>query len=155
MSLAYTIMALMLFLLLYLYVETHGFTKLHEFEYFVEEGFVASSFAVGIIVLATYSITLYKPRLESPISKALGDRLYMPFLNDFIVPKIGWALAKLVDYGNRLIDYTCHQAIPSLFEIYSLGVRSVQSGSVERYIKIAVAVVLVLFLISTGLGVIL
>ncbi|MEM0503865.1 MAG: NADH-quinone oxidoreductase subunit L [Archaeoglobaceae archaeon] len=155
MSLAYMIMALMLFLLLYLYLATHGFTKLHEFEHFFEEGFVTSSLAVGIIVLVSYTVTLYKPRLESPIGKALGDRLYMPFLNDLIVPKIGWAFAKLVDYGNRLIDFTCHQAIPSLFEVYSLGIRSIQSGSVERYVKVVVAVVLIVFLISTAVGVIL
>ncbi|MEM0089549.1 MAG: proton-conducting transporter membrane subunit, partial [Archaeoglobaceae archaeon] len=155
MSLAYMIMALMLFLLLYLYLATHGFTKLHEFEHFFEEGFVTSSLAVGIIVLVSYTVTLYKPRLESPIGKALGDRLYMPFLNDLMVPKIGWAFAKLVDYGNRLIDFTCHQAIPSLFEVYSLGIRSVQSGSVERYVKVVVAVVLIVFLISTAVGVIL
>ncbi|MEM3146731.1 MAG: NADH-quinone oxidoreductase subunit L, partial [Archaeoglobaceae archaeon] len=155
MSLAYMIMALMLFLLLYLYLATHGFTKLHEFQHFFEEGFVTSSLAVGIIVLVSYTVTLYKPRLESPIGKALGDRLYMPFLNDLIVPKIGWAFAKLVDYGNRLIDFTCHQAIPSLFEVYSLGIRSVQSGSVERYVKVVVAVVLIVFLISTAVGVIL
>ncbi|MCS7143630.1 MAG: NADH-quinone oxidoreductase subunit L [Archaeoglobaceae archaeon] len=155
MSLAYMIMALMLFFLLYLYLAEHGFTKYHEFTHFLEEGFLMSSFAVGIIVLISYVVTLYKPRLESPISKAFGDRLYIPFLNDFIIPKIGWAFAKFVDYCNRLIDLICHQAVPYLFRISSLGVRSIQSGSVERYVKIVVAIVLLIFLISAGFGVIL
>ena len=153
MSLAYIAMASMLILLLYIYLTEEGFTKLHEFAHFVEEGFLTSSLMVGIIVLVTYLLALYKPRLESPIGKALGDRLYMPFLNDYIVPKFGWFLAKIADYGNRLIDFTCHQAIPSLFEVYSLGVRSIQSGSMERYVKIVVAVVLIVFLISAGMGV--
>ncbi|NHW88083.1 MAG: NADH-quinone oxidoreductase subunit L [Archaeoglobales archaeon] len=153
MSLAYIAMASMLILLLYIYLTGEGFTKLHEFAHFVEEGFLTSSLMVGIIVLVTYLLALYKPRLESPIGKALGDRLYMPFLNDYIVPKFGWFLAKIADYGNRLIDFTCHQAIPSLFEVYSLGVRSIQSGSMERYVKIVVAVVLIVFLISAGMGV--
>ncbi|MEM1578309.1 MAG: NADH-quinone oxidoreductase subunit L [Archaeoglobaceae archaeon] len=153
MSAAYITMASMLIFLLYLYLTEHGFTKVHEFMHFVEEGFLASSFAVGVLVLVTYVAALYKPRVELPISKALGDRLYMPMLNDFIVAKIGWFFAKLVDYGNRLIDFTCHQAIPSLFEVYSIGIRSAQSGSVERYLKIAVVVVLIVFLISLGIGV--
>jgi len=143
----------MLILLLYIYLTEEGFTKLHEFAHFVEEGFLMSSLMVGIVVLVTYLLALYKPRLESPIGKALGDRLYMPFLNDYIVPKFGWFLAKIADYGNRLIDFTCHQAIPSFFEVYSLGVRSIQSGSMERYVKIVVAVVLIVFLISAGMGV--
>ncbi|MEM0350954.1 MAG: NADH-quinone oxidoreductase subunit L [Archaeoglobaceae archaeon] len=155
MSFAYITMASMLFLLLYLYLTEHGFTKLHEFEHFVEEGFLTSSFAVGVIVFISYVVTLYKPRFESSISRALGDRLYMPLLNDLIVPKIGWALAKIADYGNRFIDFTFHQAVPSLFEVYSLGIRSVQNGSVERYVKIALVVVLVLFIISAGFGVML
>lgn len=153
MSFAYIAMASMLLLLLYIYLTEDGFTKLHEFAHFVEEGFMTSSVTVGAIVLVTYLIALYKPRLDSPIGKALGDRLYLPFLNDYIVPKIGWFLAKLADYGNRFIDFLCHQAVPSLFEIYSFGVRSLQSGSVERYVKIVVAVVLILLLVSAGMGV--
>ncbi|MEM1672429.1 MAG: NADH-quinone oxidoreductase subunit L [Archaeoglobaceae archaeon] len=148
MSFAYIVMGSMLILLLAIYLIDH------EFHEFVEEGFLTSSLTVGLVVLTTYLIGLAKPRLESPIGKALGDRLYLAFLNDYLVPKLGWALAKLVDYGNRAIDFFCHKAIPDSFNFASKSIRKVQSGSVERYLKISVAVILLLLVVAVALGVI-
>ncbi len=150
MSLAYTVMFSMLFVLLAVYLTSHE----EPFPEFIREGFAASSFTVGMIVLATYAFALYKPQIKSlsPLGTFLSDRMYLPFLNDYIVPKIGWALAAIADYGNRLIDYTCHQAIPQLFEIYSHGVRFVQSGSLERYVRIVVGFVMIVIVVSVAAG---
>ncbi|MCS7144594.1 MAG: NADH-quinone oxidoreductase subunit L [Archaeoglobaceae archaeon] len=148
MSSAYILMCSMLILLLVIYL------KVAEFQKFVKEGFLESSLTVGLIVLVTYLITLIKPRLESPLSKALGDRLYLAILNDLIISKIGWALAKVVDYGNRAIDFFCHRAIPDTFDLSSRGIRRVQSGSIELYLKISVATILILLVLAVALGVI-
>ena len=78
--------------------------------------------------------------------------MYMMFLNDYIVPKIGWAIAKVVDYGNRLIDFTCHQAIPGMFEIYSYGVRFIQNGKLERYLQIVVGFVMLIVVVAVAAG---
>lgn len=74
--------------------------------------------------------------------------MYMPALNDLILPKIGWAIAKVVDYGNRLIDYFCHKAVPKFFEICSLGTRAIQSGYLKRYVKIALGFVMVALIVA-------
>ncbi len=149
MSAAYTVMFSMLIVLLAVYL-TSGREPFIEF---VKEGKMLSSLEVGILVLITYAITLYVPSVKSPIGTFLGDRMYMPFLNDYLVPKIGWAVASIVDYGNRLIDFTCHQAIPQLFETYSMGVRWIQNGSLERYVKIVIGAVLIVFVVAVALGV--
>ncbi len=150
MSTAYTIMVSMLIVLLAIYLTSHE----EPFPHFIHEGFVKSSLAVGVLVLATYAFALYKPQIKSlsAVGTFLSDRMLLPFLNDYIVPKIGWALAALVDYGNRLIDYACHQAIPQLFEVYSYGVRFVQSGKLERYVKIVVGFVLLIVVVAVGAG---
>lgn len=148
MSSAYTVMVSMLILLLLVYL------YLPDFHEFIAEGFLQTSLAVGFVVLSTYLIALYKPSFENPIGRALGDRLYMAFLNDYIVPSIGWVLAKLVDYSNRGIDFFCHKAIPKAFDFSSKGIRRVQSGSAELYLKISVAVLLALLVSSMALEVI-
>ncbi|MDK2795667.1 MAG: hypothetical protein PWQ22_970 [Archaeoglobaceae archaeon] len=148
MSLGYTAMVSLLPLILLLYLYHPDF---HEF---VAEGFLNSSLAVGGIVLFTYLIALYKPSLESPVGRALGDRLYLAFLNDYIIPALGWTLAKLVDYSNRAIDFFCHRAIPSAFGLLSIGIRRIQSGSVELYLRLSAAVLVALVAIAVALGVI-
>ncbi len=148
MGIAYTVMGSMLILLLFAYL------YLPEFHEFVVEGFLQSSLAVGFIVLITYIFALSKPTLESPLGKALGDRLYLAFLNDYVVPKIGWVLARLVENANSAIDFLCHKAIPSAFELSSRAVRRIQSGSVELYLRISVAVFLTLLVFSIALGVV-
>jgi len=148
MGIAYSVMGSMLILLLFAYL------YLPEFHEFVAEGFLQSSLAVGFIVLITYIFALSKPTLESPLGKALGDRLYLAFLNDYVVPKIGWILARLVEHANSAIDFFCHKAIPSAFELSSRAVRRIQSGSVELYLRISVAVFLTLLVFSIALGVV-
>ena len=145
MPIAYAVMVSMLAVLLYA-ILGHAEPIAGEF---VEKGFERSSLAVGLAVLISYVIALVVPRLESPIGRFLGDRMYMPALNDYIIPKIGWAIAKIVDYGNRLIDTFCHQAIPELIATYSLGVRAIQSGYLKRYIKIALGFVMVALIVAS------
>lgn len=149
MSSAYIAMGSMLLLILALYLLEHEFHK------FVEEGFLKSSIIVGFIALASYLITLIKPRFESPIGKVMGDRFYLAFLNDYLASKLGWTTAKIVDFSNRGIDFFCHKAIPDSFTELSRGIRSVQSGSVERYLKIFVFLLLILLTIAVALGVVL
>ncbi len=148
MSTAYLVMVSMLFVILGVILTSHE----EPFGHFVEEGLVASSMTVGLIVLAAYAFGLFKPQMPSPVGKVLSDRMYMMFLNDFIVPKVGWAIAKLVDYGNKAIDFTCHQAIPQMFEIYSTGVRFVQSGSLERYLRIVIGFVMLIVVVAVAAG---
>jgi NADH-quinone oxidoreductase subunit L len=146
MGTAYSIMVSLLIVIMAILLTSH----VEPFPEFVHAGYVESSFAVGMLVMVSYGFALFKPRVQSlsPVGTFLSDRMYLPFLNDFIVPKVGWAIAKVVDYGNRLIDFTCHQAIPQLFETYSHGVRYIQSGSMERYLKIVVGFVLLVIVIA-------
>lgn len=148
MSTAYLVMVSMLFVILAAILATHE----EPFRHFVEEGLIASSMTVGLIVLAAYAFGLFKPEMPSPVGQFFSDRMYMMFLNDFLVPKVGWAIAKLVDYGNRVIDFTCHQAIPHMFEIYSMGVRTVQSGSLEKYLRIVIGFVMLVVVVAVAAG---
>ena len=148
MGSAYTVMYLMLFLLLWIYLTRH----IEPFTHFFEAGFVKSSLMVGLAVTVSYGLAIFKPRIRSPVGAFLGDRMYMPYLNDFIVPKIGWAIAFIVDYCNRGIDFLCHRAVPRMFEIYSIGVRRIQDGRLERYVKIAVGFILLMVVISVVMG---
>ncbi len=145
MPIAYAIMVSMLAVLLYAIL---GHVEPIASE-FVEKGFEKSSLAVGLAVLISYAIALVVPRLESPIGRFLGDRMYMSALNDYIIPKIGWAIARVVDWGNRLIDFFCHQAIPELIATYSLGIRAIQSGYLKRYVKIALGFVMVALIVAS------
>ena len=145
MPIAYAVMVSMLAVLLY---EILGHVEPIA-SGFVEKGFEKSSLAVGLAVLISYAITLVVPRLESPIGKFLGDRMYMPALNDLIVPAIGWAIAKVVDYGNKGIDFFCHQAIPKAISTCSLWIRAIQSGYLKRYVKIALGFVMVALIVTS------
>jgi len=150
MGTAYTVMYLMLLVILGVYLTSH----IEPFTHFFEAGLATSSLAVGLAVTVSYGFALYKPRIKAlaPIGTFLGDRMYMPFLNDFIVPKIGWAIAFVVDCCNKAIDFACHKAIPRMFEIYSIGIRSIQNGRLERYVRIIVGFVLLMAVVSTVVG---
>jgi NADH-quinone oxidoreductase subunit L len=148
MSTAYLIMVSMLLVILAVIFTSHE----EPFPEFFHEGLLTSSFAVGIIVLVAYAIGFSKPEFKSPVGQFLSDRMYVMFLNDYIVPKIGWAIAKVVDYGNMLIDFTCHQAIPGMFEVYSQGIRFIQNGRLERYLQIVVGFVMLIVVVAVAAG---
>jgi len=148
MPIAYAIMVSMLAVLLYMMLN-HAEPIASKF---VEKGFETTSLAVGLAVLVSYAIALVVPKLESPLGRFLGDRMYMPALNDLIVPKIGWAIITAVDYGNRAIDYLCHKAIPKFMEVCSLKVRAIQTGSLKRYVKIALGFVMVMLIVASLVG---
>ncbi len=150
MGSAYTAMYLLLLVVLWVYVCSY----IEPFTHFFKAGFETSSLAVGLAVTASYGLALYKPRIRAlaPIGTFLGDRMYLPFLNDLIVSKAGWAVAFVVDCCNRAIDFTCHKAVPKLFEIYSIAVRAIQSGRLERYIRIIVGFILLMAILSTVVG---
>ena len=147
MKTAYTAMVSMLLVLLaviYLGIDHAG-------EEFVHAGMAEVSFMVGILVLVAYVVGFAKPEHENAVGKVLYDRVYVMALNDYLVPKIGWAIAWVVDLFNRLLDFIAHTFIPALFEALSLSVRSIQSGSLERYAKIVVSFVLgILFVVSVA-----
>ncbi|AEA46550.1 NADH-quinone oxidoreductase subunit 5 family protein [Archaeoglobus veneficus] len=146
MPLAYATMVSMLAVLLYLILAG----KEHVAAHFVEMGYVQSSFMVGLGVTATYAIALYKPRIQalSKLGTFLSDRMYLPFLNDYIVPKIGWAIAWLVGWGNAAIDWFCHVGIPTAFNNLSKSIRSIQVGYLRVYMKIALGFVMLAIVVS-------
>ncbi len=148
MAIAYTFMVSMLIILL---IAILGKFDEHSLE-FIKAGFATSSFGVGLFVLATYIAGYVKPEYESPIGQVLYDRVYMMALNDFIVAKIGWAIAWICDAINRFIDFVTHVAIPKFVEILSRSVRTLQNGSLERYAKIVVGLILILLLIASAMG---
>jgi len=145
MASAYTIMCIMLIVLLYR-IAAAAEPVLGEF---IEVGYKHSSFIIGLLVLVAYLIGLFKPTVKalSKIGTFLSDRMYMPFLNDLIVPAVGWFGAKIADYSNRGIDWFCHTGIPDFFNNISIKIRSIQTGYLRTYIKIVTGIVLVIFLI--------
>ena len=146
MKLAYSIMVSMLFLLLYAIFAME--------KHFVEEGHLVTSFAVGVLVTISYIIALYKPTVKafSKIGVFLTDRMYLPFLNDYIVPKVGWLIAALVDYSNKGIDYFFHQAIPAFFDWISRLIRAVQKGYLQSYLRIVAAWIMIFIVAITLAG---
>lgn len=148
MKSAYTAMVSMLLVLLaiiFLHLDHHA-------EEFVHAGFAVTSFGVGLLVLATYIIGFIKPEMDTAIGRILYDRVYMMALNDYIVPKIGWGVAWVVDIFNRILDFIAHKFIPGLFEALSYGIRVLQNGSLERYTKIVVSLVLIILLMVSAVG---
>ncbi|AIY89071.1 NADH-quinone oxidoreductase subunit 5 family protein [Geoglobus acetivorans] len=119
---------------------------------FVPAGLATTSFAVGLLVLTTYTIGFMKPEYYSPVGQVFYDRFYMMALNDYIVPRIGWLIAQVVDVFNRTLDFIAHSFIPGLFEAFSYGIRVIQNGSLERYAKIVVSLVLAVLLIVSITG---
>jgi len=119
---------------------------------FIKAGFKKSSIIVGIAVLTSYLIALAIPRVESPIGRFLGDRMYMSALNDLIIPRIGWIIVKAVDYGNKFIDFLFHQNIPKFMSTCSIKIRTIQSGYLKRYIKIVLGIVMVILAALSFVG---
>ncbi len=148
MAIAYTFMVSMLIILLIVIL---GKFDEHSLE-FIKAGFAASSAGVGLLVLATYIAGYIKPEYESVVGQILYDRVYLMALNDYIVAKIGWAIAWICDIFNRFVDFLAHTALPKFIEICSQGVRGIQNGSLERYAKIVVGIILILLLISSAMG---
>lgn len=149
MKLGYVMMVSMLFVLFYLIftsAETTGF---------VHAGFIPTSFAVGMAILVAYVIAIYKPRITSlaKLGTFFNDRMYLPFVNDYIIPKTGFFLSHLVqDYGNRGIDgFFNTKVMPGLFERISKGIRTIQTGYLKTYVQIVLGLVL-LFLVIASIG---
>lgn len=122
--------------------------------HFVEEGFLEISITVGLLVTVAYLIALFKPSIRSlsPLGNFLTDRMYMPFINDYIIPQIGWGIIKVVDSCNRGIDLTVHRAIPSVFDEVSRAIRTIQKGHLRTYMKIVTGFVMVFMVISALVG---
>ncbi len=149
MIVGYSLMVSALFVLTYLIFTSH---ETHEF---VSAGFATVSFAVGLAALLAYLFGLFKPQISalSKLGTFFSDRMYLPFLNDFIVPKIGFYISHLVqDYGNRGIDgFFNTRVIPGLFGGVSRGIRGIQTGYLSRYVNIVLGIVMViLILVSLG-----
>ena len=149
MKLGYVLMVSMLFVLFYLIftsAETAGF---------VRAGFIRTSLAVGMAILVAYVIAIYKPRITSlaKLGTFFNDRMYLPFVNDYILPKIGFFVSHLVqDYGNRGIDgFFNTKVMPGLFERISKGIRTIQTGYIKTYIQIVLGLVMI-FLVIASIG---
>ena len=151
MRVGYLLMASILFILWYLIFknkETVGF---------VHAGYASTSLLVGIAILVAYVGALYKPRISSlsAIGTFFNDRMYLPYLNDYIIPKIGFFVAHLVhDYGNRGIDgFFNTKVMPGLFGLISRGIRRIQSGYLAHYIKVVLGVVMMILILAAIGGV--
>jgi NADH:ubiquinone oxidoreductase subunit 5 (subunit L)/multisubunit Na+/H+ antiporter MnhA subunit len=128
---------------------------LPELKEFVHAGFEPLSIAVGIAALASFGIAVYKPRMPSmqKFSTFLSDRMYFPYLNDYICPKIGFFFSRIFDsYVNRGLDGLFNtRVIPGLFGLISESIRSIQTGALSKYVRIVLGVVLiVLVVVSIG-----
>ncbi|NVM23583.1 MAG: polysulfide reductase NrfD, partial [Desulfobacterales bacterium] len=157
MKLGYILMVSVLFLLFYLIFtreETHEFVAAGSF---LREGMITVSFGVGILALTAYIFALYKPRISalSGLGTFFSDRMYLPFLNDFIMPKTGFFVSRIVqDYGNRGIDgFFNTQVIPGLFGGISRSIRTLQTGYLSRYINIVLGLVMIILIIAAVGGV--
>ncbi|HUV02672.1 MAG TPA: NADH-quinone oxidoreductase subunit L [Desulfobacteria bacterium] len=153
MKVGYILMVSMLFVITYLFLFTTG--EEHVFAEFRHEGQVAVSIIVGSAILVAYVVGLVKPRIGalSKLGTFFSDRMYLPFLNDYIVPKIGFSISDLVqNYGNRGIDgFFNTRVIPGLFGGISRVIRSIQTGHLSRYVNIVLGVVMaILILVSIG-----
>jgi NADH-quinone oxidoreductase subunit L len=149
MKIGYILMVSVLFVLLYAIFTTH------ETEEFVSAGFATVSFAVGLAALVAYLFGLFKPQIRalSRLGAFFSDRMYLPFLNDYIMPKIGFAVSDAVqDYGNRGIDgFFNTKVIPGFFGNVSTRIRSIQTGYLDRYVNIVLGVVMAI-LIAVAIG---
>ncbi len=148
MKTGYTLMVSMLFVLLaiiLLGVEEHAGE-------FVKAGFETTSMMVGLLVTASYVVGFVKPTLETKVGQVLADRFYLMALNDLVVPKIGWALISVVDYGNRAIDFFTHRAIPGFFEVASKGIRFLQTGKLAHYVQLALGALMILLIAVSVVG---
>ena len=149
MKAGYVMMVSMLFVIFGLI-----FTRV-ELKEFVHAGFEPLSIVVGIAALASFGIAVYKPRMPSmeKFSTFLSDRMYFPYLNDYICSKICFFFSRIVDnYANRGLDGLFNtRVVPGLFGLISESIRSIQTGELSKYVRIVLGVVLiVLILVSIG-----
>jgi NADH-quinone oxidoreductase subunit L len=155
MMVGYSLMVSMLFVLLYLIFtseETHEFVAAGSI---LRHGAITISFGVGMLALLAYMVALYRPQISAlnKLGTFFGDRMYLPFLNDFIIPKIGFFVSHVVqDYGNRGIDGMFNTVVvPGLFGGISRGIRNIQTGYLSRYINIVLGLVMILLvLVAVG-----
>ncbi len=152
MKLGYGLMVSMLFLLLYLIFtskETHEFVAAGAV---VKYGTITLSFTVGILVFLAFIFALYKPQISAltKLGTFFSDRMYLPFVNDYIMPKVGFSLSHVVhEYGNRGIDgFFNTKVVPGLFGGISRGIRSIQTGYLSRYINIVLGLVMFILIIA-------
>ncbi|MDF2955338.1 MAG: Membrane H+-translocase/NADH:ubiquinone oxidoreductase subunit 5 /Multisubunit Na+/H+ antiporter [Candidatus Alkanophagales archaeon MCA70_species_2] len=146
MELGYLAMVSVLFVILYLLFERPELVEL------AHAGFKLSSLAVGLAVLVAFLVAFFKPRVAvlSKIGTFFNDRMYMPFLNDLVCPVVGFAVARLVDYGNRGIDaFFNTRVMPTLFAALSKRIRAIQVGYLRSYTRIVLGLVMI-FLIGVA-----
>jgi len=140
MEFGYLAMVSMLFVILYMLFERHELFEL------AKAGFKPASLAVGGTVLVAFLVATFKPRVAalSKIGTFFNDRMYLPFLNDFISPIVGFFVARLVEnYGNRGIDgFFNTKVVPTLFRALSRGVRAIQVGYLRSYTQIVLGLVM-------------
>ncbi|MCK4476403.1 MAG: NADH-quinone oxidoreductase subunit L [Methanophagales archaeon] len=152
MKLGYLMMVSVLIYILFYLVLFRKEEIPHEF---ISAGGLLTSFGVGIAILACYCIALYKPRISalSKLGTFFNDRMYLPFVNDYILPKTGFFVSHLVqDYGNRGIDgFFNTKVMPGLFERISKGIRTIQTGYLTNYVKIVLGLVMI-FLVIASIG---
>ncbi len=153
MKVGYILMVSVLFVIIAMI-----FTR-EEAEGFVHAGFVETSIIVGLLILLAYIVGLAKPQIAvfSKLGTFFSDRMYLPFLNDYIVPKIGFAVADTVqNYGNTAIDgFFNTKVIPGFFKSVSEYIRSIQTGFLSRYVSIVLGIVMVLLILFSLGGVVL
>jgi NADH-quinone oxidoreductase subunit L len=146
MRAGYIMMVSMLFVIFYLI-----FTR-PELKDFVSVGFVPMSIAVGIATLAAYVVAIYKPRIASllKLGTFFSDRMYFPYLNDYICPKIGFFISRICDYVSRGLDgFSNIWVMPGLFKRISGSIRLIQTGQLTKYVQIVLGVVMAFLIIAT------
>lgn len=152
MKLGYIMMVSVLFLLTYLI-----FTG-EETAEFIHAGMAEVSIIVGVLILLAYVVGLVKPRIAalSRLGTFFSDRMYLPFVNDYVLPKTGFFVSHIVnEYGNRGIDgFFNTKVVPGLFERISKGIRTIQTGYLTNYVKIVLGLVMIFIIIASigGMG---
>ena len=149
MKVGYILMVSVLFLLTILIF------KNEETAGFIHAGYVPVSIMVGLAILLAYVVGLVKPRISalSKLGTFFNDRMYLPFVNDYILPKTGFFVSHLVnEYGNRGIDGLFNtKVIPGLFGWISRRIRAIQIGYLSRYINIVLGIVMfILVIVAVG-----
>ena len=152
MKLGYIMMVSVLFLLMYLI-----FTS-EETAEFIHAGMAEVSIIVGVLILLAYVVGLVKPRIAalSRLGTFFNDRMYLPFVNDYVLPKTGFFVSHIVnEYGNRGIDgFFNTKVVPGLFDRISKGIRTIQTGYLTNYVKIVLGLVMIFIIIASigGMG---
>jgi NADH-quinone oxidoreductase subunit L len=145
MKLGYVLMVAMLFVI------SCGIIIFEEAAHFRHAGGEAMSIGVGLAILVVFIVAVYKPSISAlpRFGSFLNDRMYLPYLNDYILPKIGFFISHILDdYVNPAIDGLFNtKVIPGLFGWTSRRVRAIQSGYLSRYINIVLGLVMIILVI--------